>query len=416
MEWNPSQHMEAVRSKRPLVHHITNYVTVNDCANICLCAGGSPVMTDAIEDVSQMVALANAVVLNIGTLNSRTVESMLVAGKAANSAGIPVILDPVGIGATDYRTSVAMMILKKVKVSVIKGNMGEMGVLSGQGGDVRGVDSAGTSADPSAVVRDIAKRWDCVAAASDKVDFVSDGERVYRLSNGDDMLGTVSGTGCMLSSVIGCYTGALGASAESVVSAITAFNVAGETAAAKCDGPGSFKVSLMDSMHSLSGDALDSKARIERLRSEHLELPDDAVQLGFGCGPDAHACGRTRLHLRPPRIGDHGHMEAVAGGQFRVGCELLHGIDLQDHLLLALVVPGIEGLLVLLLGENGAFDRGVADLGRDLPLTHLEVVPHEYHELVFLAGGRCESESHVAPYAEPYKHIRRRTSPKSPSM
>ena len=132
-----------VREKRPLVHHITNYVTVNDCANITLCAGGSPVMADAAEEAEEMVAVASALVLNIGTLNRVQVKSMMLAGRMANDRGIPVILDPVGAGATQYRTRTVRQLMDKLDITILKGNAGEIGVLAGAEGKVRGVDSPG---------------------------------------------------------------------------------------------------------------------------------------------------------------------------------------------------------------------------------------------------------------------------------
>ena len=265
MEFSPSGIMSAVRQKRPLVHHITNYVTVNDCANICICCGGAPVMTDDIDDVVDMVSIANALVINIGTLNHRTIESMLAAGETAASKGIPVVLDPVGVGATPLRTNTALKIIDKVKPQVIKGNAGEMGVLSGAGGDVRGVDSHGASGDLSDIVRNIADRYGCIAAATGPQDYVSDGKDVYRLSNGHQFMECVSGTGCMLSSVVGSYVGANGPSVDSVISAITAFNIAAEDAAKAAKGPGTFKPAFLDALYNLDGASLDSGAKIEKL-------------------------------------------------------------------------------------------------------------------------------------------------------
>ena len=262
MDFRPSRLLQEVRSVRPLVHHITNYVTVNDCANMCICAGGSPVMTDG-EDVVDMVALALSTVLNIGTLNSRTVASMEMAASEASARGIPMVLDPVGAGATPYRTEVSTMLMG-MSPSVIKGNAGEIGVLSGLGGEVRGVDSGG-SEDIAEAVRSLAENRGCIVAASGPVDYVSDGRVVVSLSNGSDLLGKVSGTGCMLSSVVGCYVGACGPSMESVCGAITALNVAAELAEGRCSGPGSFKVALLDCMDSLSPEDLDSRARWEVL-------------------------------------------------------------------------------------------------------------------------------------------------------
>ena len=265
MDPKPSVFMTAVRSKRPLVHHITNYVTVNDCANICICSGGSPVMTDAIEDVVDMVSVSGALVLNIGTLNRRINESMLKAGSAAKEAGVPVVLDPVGMGATPFRNETVKEIIRRVKPDVIKGNQGEMGVLSGIGGDVKGVDSHGASGDVSDVVRSVSRRFGCIAAATGEIDHVSDGDVVLRLSNGHPLLSAVSGTGCMVSSVVGCYIGANGVSIGSVASAISAFNISAEFAGRASKGPGTFKPALMDAMYNLSSDDLDSMIREEEL-------------------------------------------------------------------------------------------------------------------------------------------------------
>lgn len=257
--------MEEVRRKRPLVHHITNYVTVNDCANVCICAGGSPVMTDEAKDLPEMVALSSAVVLNIGTLNERTVESMTIAGREANRNDVPVVLDPVGAGATSYRTSAARLLLDRVEVSVIKGNSGEIGVLAGIGGKVRGVDSVSGSDGMEAAVSALAERTGAVVAATGKTDYVSDGRTVSVMDNGSDMLETVSGTGCMVSSVIGCYVGACGTSVKSVSAAISVFNIAAEKAVegGKAFGPGSFKTKLLDSVYGLTKDDVDGSIRME---------------------------------------------------------------------------------------------------------------------------------------------------------
>ena len=231
----PSVFMGRVRAARPLVHHITNYVTVNDCANVCICAGGSPVMTDG-EDVADMVAISSATVVNIGTLNARTVAS--------------------------YRTEVAERLMG-MHPTVIKGNAGEIGVLSGLGGDVKGVDSHGSS-DVASAVETLARATGSIVVATGETDYVSDGSVTYRLENGTDMLGNVSGTGCMVSSVVGCYIGACGRSIEAVASAVTAFNIAAEVAVTRCGGPGTFRPALLDAMFNLDGETLDDRARCER--------------------------------------------------------------------------------------------------------------------------------------------------------
>lgn len=255
--------MARVRERVPLVHHITNYVTVNDCANACICAGGSPVMTDAAEDVPEMVSMAAATVLNIGTLNDRTVGSMYLAAEAARKSGVPMILDPVGAGATAYRTTVAERLMT-MGPAVVKGNAGEIGVLSGKGGRVEGVDSHG-SEDTAEAARSLAERLGCVVVATGEVDYVSDGDVTLRLSNGSSYLGRVSGTGCMLSSVVGCYVGACGADVGSVSAAVTVFNVATEVAATRCSGPGTFKPALLDALDSMDAETVDSHARCDEL-------------------------------------------------------------------------------------------------------------------------------------------------------
>ena len=260
----PSDYMGKVRAKRPLVQCMTNYVTVNDCANACLCCGGTPVMTDAAEDVAEMVSIASALVLNIGTLNSRTVDSMEAAGRAANKAGIPVLLDPVGVGATRYRTETAFRLLERVDIAVIKGNHGEIGVLSGNGGQVRGVDSMG-SKDPKSAAEKLASEFGCAVASTGEVDYVFRGGSGVELRNGHPLLGTVSGTGCMLSAVAGAYIGACGVSLESLSASLLVFSISSEYAATKCEGPGTFKPAFLDAIYNLDAERLDTRVQIRNL-------------------------------------------------------------------------------------------------------------------------------------------------------
>lgn len=258
-----SDMMETVRSKKPLVHQITNYVTVNDCANVTICAGGSPVMSDAEEDIRDMIGLSSAVVLNIGTLNARTVDSMVLAGKTANNLNIPVVLDPVGAGATKYRTETVERILREVRVSVIKGNAGEIGILAGTGGIVKGVDSVAGAENPENTVERLAEATGTVVGMTGPVDYVSDGKKTLVLKNGDGYMGAVSGTGCMVSSMTGCYVGACGVSAESVASAISVFSIAGEIAAVDARGPGSFKTKLLDSLYNLNSSDIKNRLKTD---------------------------------------------------------------------------------------------------------------------------------------------------------
>jgi hydroxyethylthiazole kinase len=251
-----------VREKHPLVHHITNYVTVNDCANITLCAGGAPVMADAVEEVEEMAAVASALVLNIGTLNRVQVESMEYAGRMANDRRIPVILDPVGAGATQYRTKTVRRLLDTLDITILKGNAGEIGVLAGADAKVRGVDSHGLVGDPQEIARDFAKDAGLTIVVSGATDIVTDGKHSILVDNGHPMMGSISGTGCMAASVIGVFAAESKDPVLASAAALASFGIAGERAAACARGPFSFKTALFDELAGLSPDDLASMARI----------------------------------------------------------------------------------------------------------------------------------------------------------
>jgi hydroxyethylthiazole kinase len=251
-----------VREKRPLVHHITNYVTVNDCANITISAGAAPVMADAPEEVCEMVTYASALVLNIGTLNKGQVESMLLAGGMANDRKIPVILDPVGAGATCFRTESAQRLLDELKITILKGNAGEIGTLAGAEAHVRGVDSHGVTGDPEKIAQNFAKRANMTVVVSGATDIVTDGRRILLVENGHPMMGGISGTGCMAASVTGAFVSVTDDPVIASAAALAAFGIAGEKAAACARGPGSFKTALFDEMAALKPEDLASGARI----------------------------------------------------------------------------------------------------------------------------------------------------------
>ena len=181
-----------LREQKPLVHHITNDVTVSECANITLCMGGLPVMAYAPEEAAQMAAAAGALVLNIGTLSVGQVEAMITAGKSANQAGIPVVLDPVGAGATTLRTESAQRILREVKVTVIKGNKAEISILAGSGGQIRGVESVGEYSDIMETARSLARRENCIVVVTGPEDIITDGRRLWLAANGHPLMGTSS--------------------------------------------------------------------------------------------------------------------------------------------------------------------------------------------------------------------------------
>jgi hydroxyethylthiazole kinase len=253
--------LRLVRERKPLVHQITNYVVMNETANATLALGALPVMAHAREEVAEMVRLAGALVLNIGTLSPHWVDAMLIAGKAANAAGVPVVLDPVGAGATSYRTETAERILDEVDVAVLRGNAGEVATLVGVEAEVRGVESIAAGDDAAVIARAAASALGVVASVTGPVDHVSDGDRAAAIANGHPLLAAVTGTGCMSSAITGCFL-AVAEPFDAAVAALVAFGVAGEDAARDANGPGSFHVGLYDALAALDPESLDGRARI----------------------------------------------------------------------------------------------------------------------------------------------------------
>ena len=254
--------LRRLREAKPLVHQITNYVVMNETANATLALGALPVMAHAREEVEEMAAIAGALVLNIGTLSPDWVDAMLLAGRAANEHGVPVVLDPVGAGATAYRTETARRLLDEVRVTVLRGNAGEVATLVGVSAEVRGVESIGAADDSASLARAAGARLGLVASVTGPVDHVSDGNSVVAVANGHPLMASITGTGCMSSALTGCFLAVnrerpLEAAAEALV----AFGVAGEEAARGAKGPGSFHVALYDSLAALDPATLDAKAR-----------------------------------------------------------------------------------------------------------------------------------------------------------
>lgn len=260
---NAGDSLRRLRESKPLIHQITNYVVMNETANATLALGALPVMAHAREEVEEMAAIAGALVLNIGTLSPTWVDAMLFAGRAANAHGVPVVLDPVGAGATTYRTETAKRILGEVEVAVLRGNAGEVATLVGVEAEVRGVESIGAGGDPSDLARDAARKLGLVASVTGPVDHISDGERVIKVGNGDPLMASITGTGCISTALTGCFLAVnrerpLEAAAEALV----AFGVAGEDAARGAKGPGSFHVALYDALAALEPATLDQRARV----------------------------------------------------------------------------------------------------------------------------------------------------------
>ena len=263
MTVSPGTTLRELRERKPLVHQITNYVVMNETANATLALGALPVMAHAREEVEEMVGLASALVLNIGTLSEQWVEAMLLAGRAAGARGIPVVLDPVGAGATRYRTDTARRILEEVQVTVLRGNQGEIATLVGVDAEVRGVESMATGLEPGALAGVAAKQLRVVASVTGPIDHVSDGERVLNVANGHPLLAQVTGTGCISSALTGCFLAAKPEEPlEAATEALAALGVAAEDAADGAGGPGTFHARLYDALAALDPDTLDGRARI----------------------------------------------------------------------------------------------------------------------------------------------------------
>lgn len=266
---------ENVQQQTPLVHCITNYVTVNDVANSLLAAGGSPIMADAPEEVADITSICSALNLNIGTLNSRAVESMLLAGRQANALAHPVVLDPVGAGASPFRTETTYRLLEEVTFTVIKGNISEMKTIHSGSGTTKGVDAdisdAVTDETLEATVafaKSLADRNDAVVAITGAIDIIADRDKAYIIRNGHPQMAKVSGTGCMLSALIAAYCAAnpeqlLDATAAAVCLMGVSGELAYERMISTAAGTSSYRGYIIDAISNMSAEKLERGAKIE---------------------------------------------------------------------------------------------------------------------------------------------------------
>ena len=244
--------IERIRQERPLIHNITNMVAMNDTANAILAIGGLPIMAHAKEEVSDMVKAAGALVLNIGTLTPEQIESMIVAGEEANNLKKPVVLDPVGAGATRLRTESALRLQEKIKIDIVRGNHAEVSILTGLKGNIKGVESVGSGKNAVEVARSLARKHNQVVIITGKQDIVTNGKTVVEVNNGSPMLGTITATGCMVTSLIATFAAVCNDYVMASTGALVCFGLAGERAAVKAQGPGSFKVNLFDEIYNLN--------------------------------------------------------------------------------------------------------------------------------------------------------------------
>jgi len=261
-----ADYLKKVREKKPLIHNITNFVVMNYTANALLACGASPVMAHAVEEVEEMVSLAGALVLNIGTLTPQWVEAMLRAGKKANVLKVPIVLDPVGSGATRLRTESATRLARDLSIQVVRGNASEVLSLAEKEARTKGVDSLHSVEEAEGTAIALAKQLKTTLAITGKVDLVTDGKRIIRVHNGHEMMGRVTGTGCTATVMIGAFLAVDPDPVEATATALAYFGVAGEKAAAQTTTPGTYQIALLDALFSIDEEELRKGARIEVVR------------------------------------------------------------------------------------------------------------------------------------------------------
>lgn len=266
--------VDQVRANVPLVHNITNYVTVNDVANVLLACGGSPIMSDDPKDVEDITSICGGLNINIGTLNQRTVEGMFLAGKKANELGHAVLLDPVGAGASAFRTEMALKLIQEIKFDVIRGNISEIKTLALGSGTTKGVDADVADAvteenlDQSiAFVKTFAEKMGCIIAVTGAIDLVSDGTKCYVIRNGRPEMGKITGTGCQLSGVMTAFiTANPEEKLKAAAAAVCTMGLAGEIGFSRMqegDGNSTYRNRIIDAIYNMDQKTLDEGAKYE---------------------------------------------------------------------------------------------------------------------------------------------------------
>mgnify|MGYP006285392445 FL=1 len=250
------QDLEALREKAPLIHNITNYVVMNSTANALISIGASPVMAHAVEEMEEMVGLASALVINIGTLSDKWIEAMHVAGKAAKGKGIPVVLDPVGAGATSLRTNTTKELIEQVGPDVIRGNASEVLAIAQAGFTTKGVDSTASAESALEAAKDLAQSAGAVVSISGKTDYITDGHQVDQISNGHHLMGKVTGTGCAASAITAAFASVNNDYLAAAGEAMAVMGIAGEMAGEKADAPGTFHARFLDALYQIDGEQI----------------------------------------------------------------------------------------------------------------------------------------------------------------
>jgi hydroxyethylthiazole kinase len=256
--------LEHIRADEPLIHNITNYVVMNSTANALLAVGASPIMAHALEEVADIARHTKALVINIGTLSSQWIDSMHVAMKAAADAGVPIVFDPVGVGATEYRTDTALSLLGCVKPSVIRGNAAEIKALTREQAEIKGVDSREDSESARAAAKILSREYNCVVCVSGRKDLVVSPHEAASICNGHQMMTRVTGLGCTASALVGAFVAVNPHHFQAAAHAMAIMGIAGEIAAEHCDGPASLQLRFIDLLYSLTQRDIKEHLKVEQ--------------------------------------------------------------------------------------------------------------------------------------------------------
>lgn len=257
-----------VKAVQPIVHQITNYVTMNDCANVVLAIGGSPIMANAVEEIEEVTKISKALVLNMGTPGSGSLRAMLLSGIKAKEAGIPVVFDPVGAGATNFRKDICRRVVSEISPEIIKGNHSEILYMAGMGSCSSGIDSSLKQECSSGLVRQLAKELKCIVVATGRTDVISDGKSSYTINNGHEMLSKITGAGCMTGSLTGAFCSVSEDRLAAALGGVLTMGVAGSLAHRSLqpgDGIGTFKLRLFDSIYNLDGETLLREGKVNEM-------------------------------------------------------------------------------------------------------------------------------------------------------
>ena len=255
--------IEKIQNQNPIILNITNFVVTNSTANALLSLGAKPIMTPSLLEVEELVPIAKAIVINIGRLNEPSVQLMYKARVAAEENGVPVVLDPVGSGTTQMRTSTSLRFLNEFKPTVVRGNSVEIVTLAQESGAIKSKQGPEGEDQTLHAVQALAKAKSCIVSVSGATDIISDGQTTYRITNGHPLMGRVTGLGCTTTSLIGAFLAVDNSPVKSANNAIALMGIAGEMAAKDAKGPGSLQLNIYDTLYSITASDLEEHLKIE---------------------------------------------------------------------------------------------------------------------------------------------------------